>query len=370
MYIVTLFKMIIVRHQQRGMEETTDAGRSARIFSLPSGMSWQMLLPVAVLAGFLYTLFGIWGCSVLNKPEEEPLTAEKKAVRVLAAENKKMSVPREKREPVATEATATATTNEFILHLKRQGLWDLSGKKKITPFVVQRFPASLRSLDVTSKKRAFLHGLLPAAKIALREVELERQRLLGIVGDSFRTADLLISPEMGGWQEGLSDGDNAFLLEIAEKYRSRRVETLLKRVDGLPVSLVLAQAAIESSWGTSRFTLEGNNIFGVWTWGEKGMIPTRREEGKTHKVAAYATVLDSIRAYLLTLNRHEAHQALRNIRQMTRDPLVLAEGLMNYSERRDEYVDEVRMVIDYNRLQRYDSFQLAAVAGKEGEAAG
>lgn len=162
-----------------------------------------------------------------------------------------------------------------------------------------------------------------------------------------------------GLQSILTEDEYVFLVELAQKYRSSEIDELIRRVDGLPVSLILAQGAIESSWGTSRFAVQGKNLFGVWTWGEVGMVPNERVAGKTHKVAIYDSILDSVKDYMLTLNRHSAYDELRTIRQQTTDPLQLANGLKLYSERGDEYISDVQMMIDFNKLQRFDGLHLA-----------
>jgi Bax protein len=135
----------------------------------------------------------------------------------------------------------------------------------------------------------------------------------------------------------------------------------VKRVDVVPLSLLLAQAALESSWGTSRFAREANNLFGIWTWGEKGLIPLDREEGMTHKVAIYDSILDSVRAYLTMLNRLPPYLQFREIRRQSRNPLKLAEGLVYYSERGDSYVWELQNLIESNNLHRYDDCYLVAI---------
>jgi Bax protein len=127
----------------------------------------------------------------------------------------------------------------------------------------------------------------------------------------------------------------------------------------VPISIILAQGAIESSWGSSRFTREGNSIFGMWTWKKKGIVPLRRDEGKTHKVKIYDSVLDSVRAYHLTLNRLDTYEEFRQYRKYTDDPLIMAEGLLPYSERGQEYVNEIKKVIIFNKLQKYDSYNLS-----------
>ena len=254
------------------------------------------------------------------------------------------------------------STNDLISQLKESGLWDLTDKTEINPLLLPGFPVNLHHLDVPRKKRAFFHTLLPVAKIALLEVEEEREKLLSLLDKLPVSSDQLISENVINLMN-LSNVEQEFLTGLMEKYRANNFDELLSRVDVFPVSLILAQGAIESSWGSSRFATEGNNLFGIWTWGEKGMIPAERQEGKNHKVAIYDSILDSVRAYLLTLNRIEAHRAIREIRLQTTDSLQLAEGLINYSERREEYISDVKMIIDYNRLQEYDVLRLAESEG-------
>jgi Bax protein len=156
------------------------------------------------------------------------------------------------------------------------------------------------------------------------------------------------------WQVRFSDSEVEFVVSLTEKYRTTDPEELARRIDILPVSLTLAQGALESSWGTSRFALEGNSVFGVWTWGSNGIVPERRDVDKTHRVAHYNSLLDSVRAYLLNLNRMEFYEKLRQLRQNSDDSIVLSSGLLYYSIRRHDYVKDVRLVIDHKDLKEYD----------------
>jgi Bax protein len=99
----------------------------------------------------------------------------------------------------------------------------------------------------------------------------------------------------------------------------------------------------------------------MWTWGGQGIIPLKREDGKQHKVAAYNSILESVRAYILTINRLPAYKHLRELRVQTSDPIILAEGLLNYSERREAYVDDLQKIINHNRLRDFDRFSLIAI---------
>ena len=243
--------------------------------------------------------------------------------------------------------------------LKENGLWEINGRIGVPPLILSSFPDNLDDLEIETKKKVFLNSLLPAALVALGEVAREKESLRKIL-DRFPGGyqDLDFSKDFGAWARVLNMDEIDYLLSLTRKYQTTRARQLVNRVDGVPLSLLLAQAAIESSWGSSRFAREGNNLFGIWTWGDKGMIPFDREDGMTHKVASYDTILDSIRAYLSLLNRLPYYLPFREIRRRSRNPLTLAEGLLFYSERGEGYVGELQNFIESNDLHRYDDCYL------------
>jgi Bax protein len=168
----------------------------------------------------------------------------------------------------------------------------------------------------------------------------------------------------------LSSAEYARLQEIAADYRlgdselSERdlVRELVRRVDVLPASLVLAQAANESGWGMSRFAREGNNIFGQWCFDEGcGLVPERRGGGASHEVRAFASVEASVKAYFRNINTHRSYEDLRVLREAMRmqnmplDSMVLARGLTGYSERGQAYVSELQDIIRINQLKYRDN---------------
>lgn len=135
------------------------------------------------------------------------------------------------------------------------------------------------------------------------------------------------------------------------------IAELLKRVDAIPAPLALAQAATESAWGTSRFALQGNNLFGQWCYDDGcGIVPRRRNADATHEVQAFDTIADAVDAYFMNLNTHDRYEAFRAMRSQMRsqqgrlDSLELASGLEGYSERGADYVDEVQTIIQQNDL--------------------
>lgn len=206
--------------------------------------------------------------------------------------------------------------------------------------------------DTTEKKAAFFSFLYPRIVLANSRILIERGYL-----DSLTEKDTL-SKQEHTWLAAQSKR-----LRVDEEPGSPGQFALLeKRLDVIPPSLIMAQAANESAWGTSRFATRGNNLFGQWCFTKGcGLVPQSRVEGASHEVAAFPSPYHSVRAYIQNLNRHGSYQVLRNTRLDDReagDPLSglsLARGLISYSERGEEYVDEIRSMIRYNNLAFYDT---------------
>jgi len=267
----------------------------------------------------------------------------------------------------ALQVVRVKDSDSLVEHLKSYDLWEVYPGNVIPPVVFTHFPDDLNRLGLPEKKRAFLHTLLPVAMVANAEVAQERTALLALLeklGD--RDPDPLLTKKDDGGDCPLNKAELYFLQQLSEKYHTRRMSELLRRVDVVPVSLMLAQGALESSWGGSRFASEGNNLFGVWTWGTTGMVPLGRNAGERHLVAMYDSILDSARSYLLMINRQAAYRDLRLLRERSMNSLVLANGLLRYSERREDYVVELQAFIHQNRLQRYDDCVLSAGISSQG----
>ena len=153
------------------------------------------------------------------------------------------------------------------------------------------------------------------------------------------------------------------LNDLAKKYRveTPSKEQLLKVIDILPPSLVLAQAANESDWGRSRFAKDFNNYFGIWCFSKGcGVIPKDRDEDATHEVASFNSLEDCIDYYVLNINRSYAYEDLRLMRKNQRENLqpitgtLLAQGLGNYAFPGDEYIESIQTLINFNQLERHD----------------
>jgi len=152
-------------------------------------------------------------------------------------------------------------------------------------------------------------------------------------------------------------------LKLAKKYKIKNKKALneyLKKIDIVPVSLVLAQAAIESGWGKSRFVSVANNLFGHWTWGKKGIVPKKRDKGKKHKIKIFKSLKDSISYFIYNLNIGWAYEKFRELRALLRkhntkpNSILLLQGLQKYSTNKiyDKLV--LKMIIK-NKLYIYDN---------------
>ena len=207
--------------------------------------------------------------------------------------------------------------------------------------------------QVQQKKRAFFEYMLPLIQETNQQVIADRKEL-----------ELLAENA-----PGLNFFQRIKLGQLAEKYfvsqedktDSQVIEQLMLRVDPVPASLALAQAAIESAWGTSRFAVQGNNLFGQWCYTKGcGLVPRNREVGRQHEVAVFSTVSESVESYIRNINTHRAYSDLRTNRARLRAEKIsvsgyqLAENLLEYSELREKYVDEVQAVIRLNNLARFD----------------
>jgi Bax protein len=258
------------------------------------------------------------------------------------------------------------SAEDLLRQLKANNLWEVSEFSEVPAVLVSKFPGDLPSLDVPTQKKAFLHALLPAAMIALAEVEAERatfEKILAKFAQPPRRLAFDLDAEEYGRLVGLNQNEIYFLQNICRKYRANEVADLRRRISPVPVSLIMAQGALESSWGGSRFALEKNNLFGVLTWNQAGRASDGREDGKAYSGTAYASLLDSVRAYVLMINRVPAYKELRDIREETMDSLALAKGLHQYSNRGGDYVADLSQLIRSNDLQIYDQCVLANKGG-------
>ena len=224
----------------------------------------------------------------------------------------------------------------------------------VPPIIV--FPDFAGISDVLLKKQQFFDFFEDYIVTENIRIKLLRGQLLknaDIVNN-----DIALSSQEREWMQELAQ---SYGLKMAQSSDREVANELVLRVDVIPVSLALAQAAIESAWGTSRFVLEGYNIFGQWCYVEGcGMVPQRRISGATHEVKRFDSIAASVKGYFNNINTHHLYTHLRELRafmhnqQQTLDPMVLAYGLSHYSERGEHYVAEIKNIIIQNKLRNRD----------------
>lgn len=231
-------------------------------------------------------------------------------------------------------------------------------QEPLPPAELRTLPHDLDQQAVSMRKSLFFRALAPL--IAAENARIFRQR------QQLKSALQRLEADPTDAQAEIA------LLSIAEEYgmdvRGEIGEIqheLLWRVDIIPPGLVLAQAANESAWGTSRFAREANNLFGMWTWDKsKGIKPKQRAEDATHYIRIFSDLRSAVRNYLHTLNTGAAYSDLRNIRARARQQgnapsaVELAAGLERYSQRGKAYVNEIREMIRYNELEQWPRFEL------------
>ena len=204
----------------------------------------------------------------------------------------------------------------------------------------ERAPDFEKITDVKARKKAFFGYLLPEVQRQNSEIIELRNRIK---------------------DERMSDNKMTALKKYYKFKDDASIEDLLSSIDIVPTSLVLAQAAYESSWGRSRFAKYYHNYFGLWCFKKGcGVVPLRRDKKATHEVAKFASLSKGIAYYIRSINRNSAYETLRKIRKHKRDtqqPITgmgLAEGLENYAEIGYDYVETVQSIIKYNKLEQYD----------------
>jgi len=201
----------------------------------------------------------------------------------------------------------------------------------------------LSVLDVQNKKQAFINLMLPSILIAKYQLEQDRIKVLTLQKKT----------------EPLSNEEEQYLFNLKRDYKCHTSKELLSRLKTHPTSIVLAQAAIESGWGTSRFYKEANNIFGVWSYSEnESRIKAMEDrEGQSVYVKKYDALPKSIVSYFKTIARGP-YSEFRAAREKISEVSVLISYLEVYSELREEYVKRLDQLIQYNKFEKYDSYRL------------
>ena len=229
-------------------------------------------------------------------------------------------------------------------------LSDVREKKLVKPVALTLLPAEIKMIENTSKRKEFfIQIILPLILKENNNIKLDRKRLFSIINKSNN-----------------SELEKKWLLKKYKQYgvNSRDLSVLKLRMDEIPVSLAIAQAAKETGWGTSRFAQEGNALFGQWTWSGEGLKPKDSEKSQGHKVMRFNVLQASVRAYQRNLNTHSSYANFRKARAELRDSgklldsIILVKFLDKYAETGEEYTEVLKKIILQNDLKDFDDAKL------------
>ena len=243
-----------------------------------------------------------------------------------------------------------ASTIKQLFEDTNYKLDDVRQKKLVKPVALTLLPAEIKMIENTKKrKELFIQIVLPLILKENNNIRLDRKRLFNIINKSKNTKL-----------------EKKWLEKKYKQYGvpSKDLSILKIRIDEVPVSLALAQAAKETGWGTSRFAQEGNALFGQWTWSGEGLKPKEAESNKGHKVMKFNVLQASVRAYQRNLNTHSTYKDFRLARAEFRDrgknldSLILSKYLNEYAQTGDEYVKVLQKIIKQNNLKDFDDAKL------------
>ena len=296
-----------------------------------------------------------------NKKEEEnlvtnlPKQEEPKPKDELKEPSKALDTSKEEAKELAK------TNNEYqpdtgydlnaqtVLNLFEDLEYDLDkvrDEKQVKPIYFTRLPRDLDKIKtIKAKKETFLQIVLPLVVAENEKIETDRNYLLKVIRDN-DSSEKLQWLKRKFKEYKVKDGD---------------INELIEKVDIVPTSIALAQAAKESGWGTSRFALEGNAIFGQWTWDGVGIEPLDKSDDQGHKILKFPILRASVKAYITNLNTHPSYKNFREKRLMLRQSnkalsgIDLIHELENYAETGKEYTRILEQIIEQNDLQEFES---------------
>ena len=253
-------------------------------------------------------------------------------------------------ERPADSVRLSAATIEELFKSTNYSLEDVRKTKLVKPISLTLLPNEIKKIENTKKRKTlFIQIILPLVIKENNNIKLDRKKLFSILNKSKNTKLEKIWLSSKFKQYGVINKD---------------LSTLKVRMDEVPVSMAIAQAAKETGWGTSRFAQEGNALFGQWTWSGEGIKPLKADDNSTHKVMKFKVLQASVRAYQRNLNTHSTYKNFRVARAELRDEgkkldsMVLTEHLDKYAEIGKEYVKVLQQIIKQNNLTDFDDAKL------------
>ena len=250
----------------------------------------------------------------------------------------------------------SASTIEQLFRDTNYSLSEVRKSKKVKPIRLSLLPNEISQIENSKKRKSlFIQIILPLILEENNLILLDRKRLFSILNKNKNSKKEINWLNIKLKQYGVLNKD---------------IPTLKVRMDIIPASLAIAQAAKETGWGTSRFALEGNALFGQWTWSGDGIKPAGAESDTKHKVMKFKVLKASVRAYQRNLNTHSSYKNFRQLRAQLRDEnkkidsLLLADQLDNYAETGKEYTKILKQIINQNALKDFDDVKLMPLSVK------
>ena len=250
----------------------------------------------------------------------------------------------------------SASTIEQLFKDTNYSLSEVRKSKKVKPIRLSLLPNEIKQIESSKKRKSlFIQIILPLILEENNLILIDRKRLFSILNKNKNSKKEIDWLNRKFKQYGVLNKD---------------IPTLKVRMDIIPVSLAIAQAAKETGWGTSRFALEGNALFGQWTWSGDGIKPAGAESDTKHKVMKFKVLKASVRAYQRNLNTHSSYKNFRQLRAQLRDEsekldsLLLADQLDNYAETGKEYTKILKQIINQNSLKDFDDVKLMPLSVK------
>ena len=250
----------------------------------------------------------------------------------------------------------SASTIKQLFKDTNYNLKDVRKNKLVKPINLDLLPEEMKMIENTSqRKNLFIQIVLPLILDENNQIKLDRKKLFVVLN-----------------KNNNSDAEQKWLNMKFKQYgvKNKDLPTLKIRMDEIPVSLAIAQAAKETGWGTSRFALEGNALFGQWTFSGDGIKPKSSDNDKTHKVMKFQILKASVRAYQRNLNTHSSYKKFRKLRAQSRDndekldSLILADCLDQYAATGVEYTKTLKKIILQNSLKDFDEVKLLPTSKK------
>ena len=219
--------------------------------------------------------------------------------------------------------------------------------QSVKPIYLSKLPKDLKKIKSTNKrKETFIKIVMPLILIENEKIIEDRNKLFKILGKQSNTM-----------------GEKVWLKRRFKDYdvKGEDITELKLRMDIIPTSIAIAQAAKESGWGTSRFALEGNAMYGQWTWDGDGIEPSQKDKKQEHKILKFPKLQSSVSAYMKNLNTHRGYSEFRKERSKIRENnksikgIDLVQYLYNYAQTGSEYVKILKKIIQQNDLTDFDS---------------